>query len=64
MESHEVSPEQQDLLLRAYEDLRSLADHPAPVVRGGARQATADVAQILNALGLRYELYSNELEAS
>lgn len=44
-----------------HDELRALADHPVPVVRAGVRQALAEVAQVLNAVGARYELYSKEL---
>lgn len=62
MAGPDVSEEQQETLLRVYEDLRGLADHPLPVVRAGARLALAEVAQVLNALGLRYELYTKDLQ--
>lgn len=61
MESREISDEEKEMLLRIYEDLRALADHPIPAVRGGARLALGEVAQIRNALGLHYELYSKDL---
>jgi hypothetical protein len=61
MHEPEISDEQAATLLRVYADLRALADHPSPAVRGGVRLALADVAQVLNALGLRYELYSKDL---
>jgi hypothetical protein len=50
------------MLLQVYDSLRGLADHPSPAVRGGVRLALADVAQVLNAVGLRYELYSKDLQ--
>ena len=49
-------------LLRIYADLRSLADHPVPAVRGPVRLALGEIAQVLNRLGTAYELYSKELE--
>jgi hypothetical protein len=61
MTEPEITDQQRDTLLRVYEDLRGLADHPSPAVRGGVRLALADVAQVLNALDLRYELYSKDL---
>lgn len=48
-------------LRRVYADLRSIANDPVPAVRGPVRLALADVAQILNALGADYQLYSKEL---
>lgn len=61
MADREISDQQAETLLRVFEDLRGLADHPSPAVRGGIRLALADVAQVLNAVGLRYELYSKDL---
>jgi hypothetical protein len=61
MDEPEISETESATLLRVYDDLRALADHPSPAVRGGVRLALADVAQVLNALGLRYELYSKDL---
>lgn len=57
----DLTPAEEQALLRAYDDLRSLANHPLPAVRGGVRSALAEVAQTLNRLNLRYELYGNEL---
>lgn len=48
-------------LQHVFEELRAIADHPNPAVRGPVRLALADVAQILNVLGLSYELYSQDL---
>lgn len=62
MGDREITDRHQATILRVYEDLRGLADHPSPAVRGGVRLALADVAQVLNALGLRYDLYSKDLE--
>lgn len=62
MTEREISDEQQQMLLQVYDSLRGLADHPSPAVRGGVRLALADVAQVLNAVGLRYELYSKDLQ--
>lgn len=61
MDEPEITEADAGTLLRVYDDLRGLADHPSPAVRGGVRLALADVAQVLNALGLRYELYSKDL---
>jgi hypothetical protein len=61
MDEPEIREAEANTLLRVYDDLRTLADHPSPAVRGGVRLALADVAQVLNALGLRYELYSKDL---
>jgi hypothetical protein len=57
----DITVEQQQTLLRVYDDLRSLADHPTPVVRAGARLALAEIAHVVNALGLRYDLYTKDL---
>jgi hypothetical protein len=57
----DITVEQQQTLLRIYDDLRSLADHPTPVVRAGARLALAETAHVVNALGLRYDLYTKDL---
>lgn len=62
MTEREISDEQQQTLLQVYDSLRELADHPSPAVRGGVRLALAEVAQVLNAVGLRYELYSKDLQ--
>ena len=61
MDEPEITEADASTLLRVYDDLRALADPPSPAVRGGVRLALADVAQVLNALGLRYELYSKDL---
>jgi Family of unknown function (DUF6052) len=57
----DITIEQQQTLLRVYDDLRSMADHPTPVVRAGARLALAEIAHVVNALGLRYDLYTKDL---
>lgn len=59
--SDDLSAQDEAVLLRVYADLRSLAEHPIPAVRGPARLALAEVAQVLNRLGVAYELYSAEL---
>jgi hypothetical protein len=61
MSPDHVSPRDEELLWRVHADLRALADHPVPAVRGPARLALGEIAQVLNALGLSYELYSKDL---
>jgi Family of unknown function (DUF6052) len=53
-----LSEDEARVLLRAFNDLRSLADHDVPAIRGGVRAALAEVAQTLNRADVRYELYS------
>lgn len=48
-------------LQHVFDELRALVDHPSPAVRGPVRLALAEVAQVLNVLGLSYELYSRDL---
>jgi hypothetical protein len=57
----DITIAQEQTLLRVYDDLRSMADHPTPVVRAGARLALAEIAHVVNALGLRYDLYTKDL---
>jgi hypothetical protein len=57
----ELNAHDEAALRRVYADLRALADHPVPAVRGPVRLALGEVAQVLNSLGLSYELYSTEL---
>jgi hypothetical protein len=61
MSPDETTPQDDATLLRVYTDLRTLADHPLPAVRGPVRLALGEVAQVLNRLGIAYELYSKEL---
>lgn len=61
MRPEELSEQDEAALLRAYADLRGLADHPMPAVRGPVRLALGEVAQILNTLDIAYELYSKDL---
>jgi hypothetical protein len=57
----ELSAADEATLLRVHAGLRTMADHPVPAVRGPVRLALGEVAQVLNALGISYELYSNDL---
>jgi phenylacetate-coenzyme A ligase PaaK-like adenylate-forming protein len=61
MSDQSLTAVERETLERVYADLRRLANHDTPAVRGGVRLALGDVAQVLAALGLRYELYSGEL---
>ena len=61
MPSDQLTDQDTATLQRVYADLRSLANHPAPAVRGPVRLALGEIAQVLNRHGLSYELYSKEL---
>lgn len=61
MRPEELSHGDEAALRRAYTDLRTLADHPVPAVRGPVRLALAEVAQVMNSLGIAYDLYSDDL---
>ncbi|MHB1570264.1 MAG: hypothetical protein ACYCXW_18535 [Solirubrobacteraceae bacterium] len=60
-QSPQLTNEDLAALHRALEELRSLADHPIPAVRGGVRAALADVSQVLNAVAGEYEPYGPTL---
>ncbi len=58
-----MSEDQTDVaatLQHVFDELRAIADHPTPAVRGPVRLAMGEVAQILNVLGVSYELYSQD----
>ncbi|GAC1617629.1 MAG: hypothetical protein NVS9B1_26960 [Candidatus Dormibacteraceae bacterium] len=55
----ELTAADRERLKRVYDDLSVLAENEVPAVAAAARQALAQVAQALNAQGLRYELYSH-----
>ncbi|MDQ6850279.1 MAG: hypothetical protein M3070_10010 [Actinomycetota bacterium] len=50
-----------ETLQHVFNELHAIADHPTPAVRGPVRLAMGEVAQVLNVLGVSYELYSQDL---
>jgi hypothetical protein len=56
-----LSPDEEERLRRAYQDLKELAIHcQVPSVRAAARAALAQLHTALSGEGLGYELYSAE----
>lgn len=58
----QLTGDEEQSLLQAYDALYQLRNSQVPAVRGGVRAALAELAQVLNGQGLRYDLYGPDLD--